>query len=327
MKGSAKRVLVTGGAGFIGSHIVDAYVQHGYEVTVVDDLSTGRRENLNPKARFIHGDLREDATLGAIRKLDFDLLNHQAAQTDLGRSVKDPAFDEAINVRASLRLLQIAVDLGIPRVVFASSGGGVYGEPDFVPQTEDHPTKAPTPYGAAKLLIDQYLEYLRKARKLSSISLRYANVYGPRQRGDGEAGVVAIFLWQILNGRELTINGPGTQTRDYVYVEDVVRANLAVSESDLQGPFNVGTERETSVNELAERIERVSGRTAKKVWREGAFSGQSRSVLDGRRLRAAASLADPMRLEEGLSRTAAWFSAAAATDAASAPGGAGRRFS
>lgn len=303
-----ERVLVTGGAGFIGSHLVDAYVQRGCDVTVIDDLSTGRSENVNPAARFIEGDLRDEKTIATLDKLDLDLVNHQAAQADLGKSVKDPAFDESINVRAAFRLLQKVVDRGIARVVVASSGGGVYGEPDFVPQTEEHPTKAPSPYGAAKLVVDQYLAYLRKARKLSSASLRYANVYGPRQRGDGEAGVVAIFLTQVLKGEPLTINGTGEQTRDYVYVADVVRANMAASENELEGPFNVGTGRETSVNELAEMIARVSGRPARKVWREGAFAGQNRSVLDASRLRRATSLPEPVKLEEGLGPTAAWFS-------------------
>ena len=311
-----KHVLLTGGAGFIGSHLADAYLDRGYEVTVIDDLSTGRVANLNPKARFIQGDLRDEKTIAVLDGLEVDVLSHQAAQADLGKSVRDPAFDESINVRASFRLLQKAVDRGIKRVVFASSGGGIYGDPEFLPQTEDHPMRTPSPYGAAKLVVEQYLAYLHKVRGLSSVALRYANVYGPRQRGDGEAGVVAIFLRQLLRGEPVTINGKGTQTRDYIFIEDIVRANMAVTELDLVGPFNVATGRETSVNELAEKLEKLSGRTGKKVWREQAFAGQSRSVLDGTRLRRAASLPEPMSLEEGLRRTVDWFAAASSTGAA-----------
>jgi UDP-glucose 4-epimerase len=302
-----KSVLLTGGAGFIGSHLADAFVERGYDVTVLDDLSTGRRENINPRVRFVEGDLRDETTLRLLDRAEFDLISHQAAQADLGRSVREPELDEAINVRASFRLLQKALDRGVKRFVFASSGGGIYGEPEFTPQSEEHPTKAPSPYGAAKLVVEQYIDYLRRVRKLSAVSLRYANVYGPRQRGDGEAGVVAIFLTRLLRGEDLMINGRGTQTRDFTFVGDVVKANLEVSENDLQGTFNVGTGQETSINSLADALEEITGRKARRTWREDVYAGQERSVIDGGRLRAAAALPDPIGLHEGLRLTADWF--------------------
>lgn len=302
-----RHVLLTGGAGFIGSHLADAFVGCGDQVTVLDDLSTGRRENLNPAVRFIQADLRDRDALRLLDETDFDLISHQAAQADLGRSVREPEFDEAVNVRASFQLLQKAVDRGVKRFVFASSGGGIYGDPEYTPQSEEHPTRAPSPYGAAKLVVEQYIDYLRRVRKLSAVCLRYANVYGPRQRGDGEAGVVAIFLSRLLRGEELTINGRGTQTRDFTFVADVVKANLAASESDLQGNFNVGTGRETSINELADMLERITGWRSRRVWRQDVYSGQERSVIDGRRLRAALNLPEPAPLEEGLKVTAEWF--------------------
>lgn len=307
MSRSPSRVLLTGGAGFIGSHLADAFVARGDEVTVLDDLSTGRRENLNPAVRFIQADLRDERTMGLLDQTDFDLISHQAAQASLGRSVREPEFDEAVNVRASFRLLQKAVDRGVRRFVFASTGGGIYGEPDSTPQSEEHATKAPSPYGAAKLVVEQYIDYLRRVRKLSAVCLRYANVYGPRQRGDGEAGVVAIFLSRLYRDQELEINGRGTQTRDFTFVGDVVKANLAASDSDLQGNFNVGTGRETSINDLADVLERLTGRRSRRVWREDAYAGQERSVIDGRRLRTALRLPEPTPLEDGLRVTAEWF--------------------
>ena len=301
------RILVTGGAGFIASHVVDAYVERGHEVTVVDDLSSGLRENVNPKAKLIVADLREPQTVDALRGRAFDLVNHHAAQIDVRVSVADPAADAELNVVATLRLLQAMIEEGVKRVVFASSGGAAYGEPHSAPQDEQHPLNPLSPYGCAKLAIDQYLGFFRHVHGVKAVSLRYGNVYGPRQRKDGEAGVIAIFAGALLDGQQARINGTGEQTRDYVFVEDVVRANMAASELDLDGIFNVGTGVETSVNDLYAAITRALGIDTPAEHGPAKAGEQMRSVLDGTRLRRAAKLPEPVAIEEGLRRTVEWL--------------------
>ncbi len=300
-------ILVTGGAGFIASHIVDAYVGRGHSVTVVDDLSSGLRENVNPKAELIVADLRDPATVDRLRGRRFDLLNHHAAQIDVRVSVADPAADAELNIVAALRLFQALVDEGLRKIVFASSGGAAYGEPQFTPQTEDHPVAPLSPYGCAKLAIDNYLFFYRAVHDVRAVSLRYGNVYGPRQRKDGEAGVVAIFAGAILDGATPRINGTGRQTRDYVFVEDVVRANMAASELDLDGIYNVGTGLETSVNDLYLALTKALGSDRKAEHGPAKAGEQMRSVLDGSKLRTTARLPDPVALGEGLKTTVEWI--------------------
>jgi UDP-glucose 4-epimerase len=304
------RILVTGGAGFIASHVVDAYVERGDEVCVIDDLSSGRRENVHPKAELIVADLRDPRAMDVVRGRRFDLLNHHAAQIDVRVSVADPAADAELNIVAALRLFQTLIGEGVKKIIFASSGGAAYGEPQYVPQDENHPVAPISPYGCAKLALDQYLYYFRTVHGVPSVSLRYANVYGPRQRKDGEAGVVAIFGGALLEGHEVRINGTGEQTRDYVFVEDVVRANMAASELDLSGVFNVGTGVETSVNSLFEAIRETVGSSAKATYAPAKPGEQARSVLDGRKLRLAGSLPEPVRLREGLQKTMDWLRSA-----------------
>jgi UDP-glucose 4-epimerase len=301
------KILVTGGAGFIASHVVDAYVERGHDVTVVDDLSSGQRESVNPKARLIVADLRETQTIGALRGRKFDLVNHHAAQIDVRVSVADPAADAELNVVAALRLFQTMIDDGVKRIVFASSGGAAYGEPHYTPQDEQHPANPLSPYGCAKLAVDQYLGYFRHVHGVKAVSLRYGNVYGPRQRKDGEAGVIAIFAGALLDGQTPRINGTGEQTRDYVFVDDVVRANVAASELDLDGIFNVGTGVETSVNDLYAAIARALGVDVRAEYGPAKAGEQLRSVLDGSRLREAANLPQPVKLDEGLRRTVEWL--------------------
>ena len=301
------RVLVTGGAGFIASHVVDAYVARGHDVTVVDDLSSGLRENVSPQAKLIVADLRDVQTIAALRGRKFDLVNHHAAQIDVRVSVADPAADAELNVVATLRLFQAMIDDGVKKIVFASSGGAAYGEPQYAPQDEAHPVHPLSPYGCAKLAIDQYLGFFRHVHGVKAVSLRYGNVYGPRQRKDGEAGVIAIFAGALLDGQTPRINGTGEQTRDYVFVEDVVRANMAASELDLDGIFNVGTGIETSVNDLYAAITRALGADTPAEHGPAKAGEQLRSVLDGTRLRKAASLPEPVRIDEGLRRTVEWL--------------------
>ncbi|HYS52880.1 MAG TPA: NAD-dependent epimerase/dehydratase family protein [Thermoanaerobaculia bacterium] len=285
----AKHVLVTGGAGFIGSHVVDAYLERGWRVTVVDDLSSGDRRNLNPRAAFMEGDIRK-VPLDQIRP---DVINHHAAQMDVRRSVADPLFDAEVNVVGSLALLQKALGAGVNRFIFASSGGAIYGEPQFAPQTEQHPTNPLSPYGCAKLAVEHYLNYFRVVHGLSTVALRYANVYGPRQNSKGEAGVVAIFIDRLQRGEKAIINGDGRQTRDFVYVADVVAANMHVTDSSDPGPLNVGTGVETSVNQLASLIGIRAEHGPAKI------GEQRRSVLASQFGRTA--------LADGLRETLAWF--------------------
>lgn len=300
-------VVVTGGAGFIGSHIVDAYVGRGWNVTVVDDLSTGERENLNPRAEFIEGSINDPGVVSRAMRPGVDLLNHHAAQMDVRKSVADPIFDAEQNVIASLRLFEAAVNAGVKSVVFASSGGAAYGEPLFVPQTESHPFAPMSPYGCAKLAVEHYLGYYRQVSGIRGVALRYGNVYGPRQKKHGEAGVVAIFAGKMLAGETVTINGSGLQTRDYVSVDDVVRANMAASEGELAGAFNVGTGVETSVVGLFETMCRTLGGSYATAHAPAKPGEQMRSVLDGARLRAIAHLPEPVKLDDGLRTTIEWI--------------------
>ena len=301
------KVLVTGGAGFIASHIVDAYVARGHEVTVVDDLSSGRRENVNPAAELVVADLRDRTTVDALRGRRFDIVNHHAAQIDVRVSVADPAADAELNIVATLRLFEAMRNDGVGKIIFASSGGATYGEPLYAPQDEKHPARPVSPYGCAKLAIDQYLYFYKTAYGLKSVSLRYGNVYGPRQRKDGEAGVVAIFGGAMLEGQTPRINGDGKQTRDYVCVHDVVRANMAASERDLEGIYNVGTGVETSVNELFDELRRATGFDRDAEHGPAKPGEQMRSVLDAAKLRTEGGVPAFVKLRDGIAETVEWL--------------------
>ena len=304
-----RHILVTGGAGFIGSHLADAFVKRGWRVSIIDDLSTGDRRNVNPEATLYEADLRDPATMRLLDELRPDAVVHQAAQIDVRVSVRDPAMDAETNVVASLRLMQKCVDAGtVRRFLFASTGGAIYGDPVRVPQDESHPTAPLSPYGCAKLAVEHYLHYFREVHGLATTALRYGNVYGPRQSPHGEAGVIAIFADRMLRGGEVTINGSGEQTRDYVFVSDVVAANLAVIDrDDLAGPYNVGTGVETTVNQLHAAIAAELGDTRPPRRGEAKAGEQMRSVLDGSALRETAGLPEPVPLRDGLRETLAWF--------------------
>ncbi len=303
-----RHVLVTGGAGFIGSHIADAFIERGDRVSVIDNLSTGDLRNLNPKAEFHEADLREERTTDLVRTLRPDVVSHHAAQIDVRHSVADPASDAEINIVATIRLLQAALDAGVQRFVFASTGGAIYGEPMTGLQDETHPTQPLSPYGCAKLSVEHYMHYYREVHRLPAIALRYANIYGPRQNSKGEAGVIAIFADRLLRGADVTINGDGEQTRDYVFIDDVVRANMAVCDDlSLAGPFNVGTGVESSVNDVYHYLAAAVG-VARKPHHGPAKAGeQRRSVLDGSKLREVARLPEPVQLAGGLRQTVEWF--------------------
>jgi UDP-glucose 4-epimerase len=252
------RVLLTGGAGFIGSYVAEHLLQSGHEVAVVDDLSMGRRENVPSGAEFYEADVRSGCD-EIFRVFEPEALCHQAAQMDVRRSVTEPDFDAEVNVLGTVRLLEKCTEYGVQKVVFASTGGAVYGEQQVLPAPEDHPLYPVSPYGVSKLACERYLHYYDIRFGLPYVALRYANVYGPRQDPHGEAGVVAIFCGNLASGKTSTINGDGEQTRDYVYVKDVACANLLALENDVpSGAYNIGTGVETSVNRLYDLLLEIS---------------------------------------------------------------------
>ena len=302
-----KHVVVTGGAGFIGSNIADAYIERGWRVTIFDNLSSGDRRNVHPSAAFHQLDIRDAAAADLIRALKPDVISHHAAQMDVRKSVEDPAADADVNVVGSLRILEAAVEAAVKRFVFASTGGAIYGEPVEGAQDESHPTAPLSPYGCAKLAVEHYLHYYRVVHGLSSVALRYANVYGPRQSAHGEAGVVAIFAGRMIDGQPSTINGSGIQTRDFVYIDDVVAANMAASDAGWQGEYNVGTGVETSVNELYASLASIAGSDVPAAHGPAKEGEQLRSVLDGSRLRKLAALPERTSLRDGLATTFTWL--------------------
>jgi UDP-glucose 4-epimerase len=301
-------ILVTGGAGFIGSHLVEAFLAKGHSVAIIDDLSTGKESNLHPGAMFLRADIRD---AGAVDRLfgsgRFDVVCHHAAQMDVRRSVADPVFDASVNVIGVLTLLEAAVRHGVKKVLFASSGGAMYGEQDYFPADENHPTRPVSPYGVAKLATEQYLFYYRAAYGLESVSLRYANIYGPRQNPEGEAGVIAIFADKMLREEQPIINGDGKQTRDYVYVGDVVRANLLALRYEGSGVFNIGTGVETDVNTLFRHLRTLTGSGCAENHGEGKKGEQLRSVLDARKAIRELGWSVTHSLEEGLRLTVGFF--------------------
>jgi len=309
-----KRTLVTGGAGFIGSHVADAYLDRGNEVWVVDNLSSGKRENVPDRATFIEMDIRDEDLRDLFREVRFDLVNHHAAQIDVRVSVANPRLDAEVNLLGLLNLLEGAREVGTARFIFVSSGGVVYGEPHVFPTPETAPKLPLSPYGVSKLTGELYLNYYRAIHGLSYVALRYGNVYGPRQDPHGEAGVVAIFSSRLLAGEALTVFGDGEQTRDYTFVRDVVAANMTVSELDSSGlaaraggsldsvAFNVGTGNGVSVNELARALEEVAGVRPGRN-HEPARPGELRhSRLDTRCLQALGWTSE-WTLEDGLRET------------------------
>ena len=307
-----KTVCITGGAGFIGSHLADAFLAAGRRVLVIDDLSTGRREHVPAAAELAVLDIRSRAAAERLERGGVDVLIHHAAQMDVRRSVADPVFDADVNVLGGLNLLEAARRGGVRQVIFASTGGAIYGEQDVFPAAEDHPARPVSPYGVSKLALERYLYYYHVTYGTAVTCLRYANVYGERQNAHGEAGVVAIFLDRLLAGRAPTINGSGMQTRDYVHVSDVVRANLAAAGRPGFHVYNLGTGIETTVLGLYQALARAAGSTLAPVHGPAKPGEQQRSVVDSRLIRRDLDLPQPLSLAEGLARTAAWFRAAGA---------------
>lgn len=301
------KVLVTGGAGFIGSHLVDRLIQEGHEVVIVDNLSTGKRKNVNRAAQFYKMDIQSWRLERVFRNERPHVVMHLAAQMDVRKSVEDPMFDAQVNILGTLNVLQQAVKHGAKKVVFSSSGGAIYGEQDMFPAPETHPTRPLSPYGLSKLCGEQYLFYFQRVGGLQVVSLRYANVYGPRQDPEGEAGVVAIFIQKLLNNEQAIINGNGRQTRDFVYVDDIVEANLAMMGPEPSGAYNVGTGIETSVNDLFRLLVQHTGSSCKEIHGPAKKGEQARSVVDAGRLRHELSWEPRTSLSDGLKRTVEFF--------------------
>ena len=300
------KVVATGGAGFIGSHLVDALVDRGDDVIVVDDLSSGSKRHIHPDAEFHQLDIRSRQAAELIRRRRPDAVAHHAAQMSVSRSVREPQFDADVNLMGALNLLEAAREVGA-RFVFASTGGALYGDADILPTPESYPAWPVSPYGVSKLAFEHYLHCYAVQHGLSYTALRYANVYGPRQNPHGEAGVIAIFCLRLLAEEEPIVNGDGKQTRDFVYVSDVVRAHLAALGSDVMGHFNVGTGRQADVNTVFEMIAERLGTSLGKRHGPPRPGDQRTSALDWTLIRERLGWRPQVSLEEGLTETAEWF--------------------
>jgi len=301
------KILVTGGAGFIASQVSDAFIEEGHEVVVLDDLSTGFEKNINPKATFVNMNIRDPEVEKLFEKEKFDAVNHHAAQMDVRKSVADPAFDANINIIGTINLLQNSVKYRIKKFMFASTGGAVYGEQSYFPANENHQTNPLSPYGISKLSVEKYLYYYQNEYGLNNTILRYANIYGPRQNPFGEAGVVSIFCNKMLNGEQPIINGDGKQTRDYVYVQDVVKANLLTLSDKESSVFNVGTAIETNVNKLFSMLNDIIGNGQVEKHGPAAPGEQLRSSITSDKLFENLNWKPSTTLNDGLINTVSYF--------------------
>lgn len=302
------KILVTGGAGFIGSNVVDLYIENGYDVVVVDDLSTGRLSNLNPAVTFYKVDIRSPQIADVFEKERPDYINHHAAQMDVRRSVIDPLFDADVNILGSINLIKCAKDFRVKRFVYISTGGAVYGEPEYLPCDEVHPINPICQYGASKHTVEHYLYMYQYLYGLEYVVLRYPNVYGPRQDPQGEAGVVAIFTGLMLKGEQATINGDGEQQRDFVYVGDCARANLRALQSAKESTiYNLGSGQGTSINQIFDQLKAITGYKLERI-HGPAKEGETRRIfLDAKKAREELDWTPTISLETGLQKTVDYF--------------------
>ncbi len=301
------RILVTGGAGFVGSHVVDAYLAAGHEVSVIDNLSTGRKENLNPEATFYEGDLREaDFVKEVFAKEKFDVVNHLAAQTSVQLSLKEPAVDAWNNIVGTVNLLEQAQAGGVSHFIYINTGGALYGEATVIPTPEDYPCSPLTPYGLSKLTAERYLEIFHSSFSLPYTVFRCANIYGPRQHPKAEAGVIAIFSEMILKGEHPVIFNDGTNTRDYVYVKDVVSATVAVLKGAQNVAINIGNSTETSANEVFDLVSKGLGANLPRQYGRETIE-QRRSCLDISRAKELLGWEPQYTFSQGLTETLDWY--------------------
>lgn len=301
------RILVTGGAGFIGSHVADLLVGSGHEVAVVDNLSRGKKSNVPARARLYVQDLRRPGLEKVFAEFRPELVNHHAAQISVRDSVADPLGDAEVNILGSLRLLELSVKHRVKKFIFASTGGAVYGEQDYFPADEKHPTRPLSPYAISKLAVEKYLFFYRQTHRLPYAALRYSNVYGPRQDPFGEAGVVAIFCEKLWRGETPVINGSGEQTRDFVFAGDVARANLLALSDQVQGEINIATGVETSVNTVFRTLREAIGAKVEERHGPPMPGEQMRSVLDARLAKQVLGWQPSTPISDGLALTADFF--------------------
>lgn len=302
------KVLVTGGAGFIGSHVVDACIDRGYEVIIVDDLSTGRASNLNPAATFYKIDIRDQELAKIFEKERPDFVSHHAAQMDVRRSVAEPIFDAHVNILGSINLIECCMHYEVKRIVYISTGGAVYGEPEYLPCDEAHPINPICQYGISKHTVEHYLFLYKANYGLNYTVLRYPNVYGPRQDPQGEAGVVAIFIGQMLTGKQVVINGDGEQQRDFVFVSDCAHANLLALElNKSNGIYNLGTGRGTSVNQIFGELDQII-HYGRPPLHGPAKVGETRKIfLDATKANNELGWSPTVDLQDGLRRVVDYF--------------------
>jgi len=302
------RILVTGGAGFIGSHVVDALIERGHDVVVVDDLSTGKREHLNPRAKFYHLDIRDAQHLEGVFAAERpEIVNHQAARANVRESMAKPVLYAEVNVIGSLNLLELSRKYEVGKFIYASTGGAVYGEPEYLPADEAHPINPLDPYGASKHFVEHYLYLYGVNYGLCYVSLRYPNVYGPRQDPYGEAGVVAIFTCQMLEAGEPVINGSGEQERDFVYVGDIAEANIKAIESGEDQIYNIGWGVGTSINEVFAKLKEITGHEKEAVHGPAKLGEVFKIYLDASKAQHELGWAPRVGLDEGMRMTVEYF--------------------
>ena len=300
------KILVTGGAGFIGSNLVDALILEGHEVSLIDNFMTGNKKNVSPKVKLIVRDVREDLN-SLFSEGNFDYVYHLAAQANVRKSLENPVEDAKINIIGSLNLIDNCVKYKVKKFIFSSTGGAIYSKTAQVPCNEDSEIKPESPYGLAKWTVENYLRIMKDTRKLNYCILRYSNVYGPRQDAKGEAGVVSIFVDKLLKNEDLIVFGNGEQTRDFVFVKDVVNANLLAIKNNLEGVFNVGTGKEISVNELAKILLKLTNKKSKIVYGPAIKGELLRNALNAGKL-VGKGWKISYKLEKGLKETVEWFS-------------------
>ncbi len=301
------KILLTGGAGFIGSHVADLYIENGHEVVIVDDLSTGHASNINPAATFYQLDIREPELQEIFKKERPDIINHHAAQMNVRRSIVEPIFDADVNILGSINLLENARQYEVQRFIYISTGGAVYGEPEYLPCDEAHPIKPICQYGASKHTVEHYLYMYYENYDLKYTVLRYPNVYGPRQDPHGEAGVVAIFTGQMLSGKQVVINGDGQQERDFVHVTDCARANLLALTTDNIGVFNIGSKKGTTVNQIFHNLMEIIGYPMEAVFGPPIVGETRRIFLDAGRAYTELGWKPDIDLKTGLESTVHYF--------------------
>ncbi len=299
--------IVTGGAGFIGSHIVDLLIEKGHKVIIIDNLSTGSKKNINPQAKFCETDIASPKIAAIFSREKPDFVFHLAAQIDVRISVADPLLDAQTNILGSLNIIENSSKSNVKKIIFASTGGAIYGEADIIPTPEDYPEKPLSPYGIAKLSIEKYLYYYKMIKNLNYTALRMANIYGPRQNSKGEAGVIAIFIDKLLRGEQPIINGAGTITRDYVYVKDAAKAYMMSVEKPVSGEFNLGTAKETTVNEIYQKITEKMQINTPPVHGPEKIGEQKRSCLDWQKAQRVFGWSPKYDLDKGITETVEWF--------------------